>query len=571
MFFLSLLACLAVHLPCDESFFAKKAQAFLTIHDPQSALEEIDKGLTFFPESPSLQNLKITSHAEMLDEEEMFKAFEKAEEVISRKEEVLESLGWAVLKKGFLSDQYNVKMAALIGSFLTRQTPAVFHLLEALRDTNAIIRALAVQLSCQYGDELLKKEIIAMYQREKNYMVRLEILKAVGKIQIHSMRGALEDLLSEKQLTQEEKATIIHSLVELYDQIDEQSLAKLFASDRGSLRRLACELVLHFQYKEAYSSIKKALYDKRFDVRISALNCLALLYKECYSDEEYEEILTPLLSDSHPLVSITATWALFQKKPQKCTQNFEKWIFCDNPIHRRIAASALASSGKNGILLIVKFIKRSSDPYVLGNLAIGLMRVRQKTELSCTIIHDLLSRNSGKWMWQNVGNPIFQVFSPSSLRYNEQIPGYPEAVDQLVRLDLIHYLALMGDVKAEEVARQFLKNRQWGISGAAAALLMKEGSAESLDIIRSLAKSDDDGIRMQAALILAFILKDDSARAILKAMYEKSSYEKKAYIIEALGYIGHKDDVPFLYRACKEPFSLLKITASSSLIRSINH
>ena len=48
-------------------------------------------------------------------------------------------------------------------------------------------------------------------------------------------------------------------------------------------------------------------------------------------------------------------------------------------------------------------------------------------------------------MWDD---SLFHLLSPSKIRYIDQIPNYPKAIDSITRLNLLSLLAIMEDEKA---------------------------------------------------------------------------------------------------------------------------
>ena len=107
----------------------------------------------------------------------------------------------------------------LIGTFLTRDIRAVPVLLRMMRDSNAVIRSVAVQMSTAYRDAPLKNEIARLMNEEKVWMVRLEVIKAAGMLRMKEMAPKLKTLIQSEKTTYEERQFAIASLLEIYRRV----------------------------------------------------------------------------------------------------------------------------------------------------------------------------------------------------------------------------------------------------------------------------------------------------------------------------------------------------------------
>ncbi len=174
------------------------------------------------------------------------------------------------------------------------------------------------------------------------------------------------------------------------------------------------------------------------------------------------------------------------------------------------------------------------------------------------------------WMMDNRPNPLFQILAPSQVRHVDQIPNYPEAMDQMTRLNLVSQLVLVEDPRALEALKVFLKRKSWGLTGVAAGLLLQEGDETAMEVVRTLLDDKDPDIRLQACLVLAMFGRDESIVRDLQGAYAGADHDKKLHILEALGRIGSKESYSFLVSVLREPFPILRIAAASSLIQSIH-
>lgn len=248
----------------------------------------------------------------------------------------------------------------------------------------------------------------------------------------------------------------------------------------------------------------------------------------------------------------------------------ERWLGDLLPENRRLAASALAAVGSRGVELSVKMLGESKDPYVKANIALGLLGQRAKCQEAADFLVGFLAEEKRLWMMDKRLNPLFETLQPSQIRYNDQIPNYPEAHDQMTRLHLVSLLALVEDPRALSALKTFLQRKHWGITGVAAATLLHEGDDEALAMVKELVNDADANVRLQACLVLAMFGKDESVLRDLQGAYAGADHEKKLHILEALGRIGNRESYSFLVGVLNEPFPILRVAAAAALIQSVN-
>ncbi|MBX9743906.1 MAG: HEAT repeat domain-containing protein, partial [Chlamydiales bacterium] len=131
-------------------------------------------------------------------------------------------------------------------------------------------------------------------------------------------------------------------------------------------------------------------------------------------------------------------------------------------------------------------------------------------------------------------------------------------------------LAVVEDPRALDALKSFLQRKSWGVTGVAAATLLREGDEHSLEIVRELLKDQDPNVRLQACLVLAMMGRDETVVKELESAYSGASHERKLHILEALGRIGHMDSLHFLTSTLQEPFPILRICAAAALIQTVN-
>ncbi len=551
----------------------RRVQAHLLLDDLSSAFDEALHLAEEYPDSKAVGSVLVEVLAANGMEEDALDSWHRLsakypELLVDR--HLLEELSWGVLKKGLQSNQYGIRLTSLIGAYLTKDARAVQMLVRMLRDSNAMIRSVAVQMSTGYADAVLKDEIARLLKEEKVWMVRLEAIRAAGMLRMKSLVPRLQAYVMADKSTFEERGAAIEALVRIYDQISLPEWAKLAKSNRAGLRHLACVLAAHFALDETKDEIVRLIKDPHPDVRIAAINAFGLHYRKQMEVEEAKGAIELALKDSDPAVAITAAWAGILVQPAFGLSYMAEWLNDSLPEHRRFASAALAATGDRGVELACQHLKENGDPYVRANLAQGLLGQRIEVSACCDMLYDFLQNEKRMWMQDTRRNPLFSVLSPSQIRHNDQIPNYPEAIDHMTRLEMVSSLAIVEDSRALHALKSFLQRKSWGVTGVAAATLLREGDEQSLEMVRQLVKDPDPNVRLQACLVLAMMGRDETVIKELEAAYVGASHERKLHILEALGRIGHMETLNFLISTLREPFPILRICAAAALIQTVN-
>ena len=551
----------------QEDLMAKRVQAHLVIKDYQAACQEAYSALLFYPDSKSLWKAYLKALAKAGDEKNLFSScnqfFSKfPEERQSR--ELLETMAWAVIERGSNSSAPMIKIMSMIGALWSQDSKGIAILLKNLGDVNSLIRSVAVQLSSECADTSLKEAVYKIFKEENKWNVKLEAINAVGKMNIHEASVDLISLISHNRTTAEEKMAAISALVNLSDQMDRKQLHGLIQSNRAGLRLLACELMAHFEQVDDLDLLLPLLYDINAEVRANALQTIGFLRAETITGRAVNGIVEKFIFDPDPLVAISAAWVLTINSSNKGLEAFKHLVSHESQETRLLAAAALAATGKYGSFLIQEQFSSNSDKYVKMNLAMGLISQRNETKEACDCLYSTLFQEKEKWMWTEKG--LFRALTPSTVKYNETIPNYPEAVNQLARLEILNILAMMHYPKAQQAIKSFLQQKNWGISGLASTLLLTEGDEDAIQLVQALLQDPDQHVKVQAALILALWGQGESATNILLEAYSSVDRELKEMILEGLAKIGAPTTIPFLVEKLQEPSQSLRIIAATALL-----
>ncbi len=553
----------------------RRVHDHLLIHDVNEAVKEGKLYFSAYPESSRIHMAYLEALCFKGEEMEAFEQitsfFEKEVSEASRRQ-VSEWLAWGVLSKGENSPLLVIRLYSLLGAAFTQDARALPILLQELRGSNAFLRSLAVKLSASYGDEPLQVEILRLLKEEKVWFVRLEAIKAAGALRIKDAKEVLQGIITSSRSLIEEKAAANIALVSMYDQITKEELFQLSTSNRSGLRQLSSEIIAHLSLEEEVDSLTPLLKDASPYVRISAMNTLGLLRAGRSVDKEAFFYIQKNLLHPVPSISITAGWLAMLLGCKEGEQTLRRWVEGENLDAKRLAAAAIGTTGSLGVSLASERIGREKDPYTRVNLALGLIGQRKEVKGACEALFEVLSNSSRElWMWGGGENPLFRSLMPSEVRHIEQVPRYPQVVDQLTRLELLSVLSMLKHPKALEVVKGFLKQQHSIVAGTAAVTLLQEGDDSALALVKPLLKDPDDQVRVQAALILAMLGGDPSAIEVLKESYATARRDMKVHILEAIGHIGDPSAMEFLVEVLKEPFQGLRVVAASALIQCLYH
>lgn len=556
----------------EDVDISRRVYNHLIVHDINSASEEAQKGLQAYPESKSIYSAYIKTLAESGDEKKMLEVWKQFFALFPEEayhDELLETMAWGIIQKGADSPSPLTRVIALLVALFSRDIKGINILHANLHNQSNLIRGVTVQLSATNFDDKLRDEMLDLLQTEKNWQVRLEVIKAMGKMRHKQSKDMLEDILSDAHSHAEEKAVAIQSLVGMLDKVDRQYIEKLTQTDRAGLRLLACQAIQQFDCQDDLDLIYPLFQDPHPDVRKAAIMTLGILRTTHYRDEPVDAFAGQFLQDTDPSVAIAAAWVIMLNNPKKGGEALSQWFTHQNPDIRRLAVSALVASGKYGLPLIQEEFKTTSDPYVKMNLALGLISQRCQINEACQAIYQGISTIKDKWMWEE--NGPFLALAPSKIKHQDLIPQLPEATNQSTRLDILNILAIMKFDKAPQAIKAFLSDCTDDMTGVASALLLTEGDEDALQIVKDLLNDKDDKVRIHAALILALWGREESIIQLLQSKYPSSSRKQKEQILEGLGHIGSKSSLPFFVDTLNEPYQILRLISACGLIQCLNH
>jgi HEAT repeat protein len=554
-----------------EALFVKRIYAHLQIKDYASGCDEARQGLERFSKSQPIWQAYLKVLAKAGDEKNLLVNWNRYVSLFPEEREnhaLLEAIAWCIIEKGSKAQTPSIRAMATLAAFFSQDAKGVDIVDQSLRDPSAIVRSIAVKLASEMQDDKLRDQVLDLFKTEKSWNVRLEAIQAVGKMKINAAKPHLLALIADEKSAAEEKVAAIQALVTLLETVHHNEVKKLAHSDRAGLRLLACEVVASFDLMDDLEVIVPLVHDSHAEVRAAALQTIGILRKSPHTISAVK-LATSKLQDPDSTVAITAAWVLTLWEPQQGQRALEPWLSHELRDTRLLAAAALANSGNYGFPLTLRAFRQNTDLYVRMNLAMGMIGQRIHPQEACDGLYRGLTQAKERWTWEEKG--IFRYLAPSKVKHDEATPQYPEAVNQLTRLEILNVLAIMKYGKAQEAIKKFLQERNWGVTGLAAALLLTEGDEMAVDLVRNLLKDSNQKVRIQAALILSLWGGGEEALSTLEEAYPTVDRELKEHILEGILQVGAPESIPFLIDRLQEPSQSIRIIIAAAFLQCLYH
>lgn len=562
-----LIISLVVGLGVSANSSTARVYNFLLLKDYPSAVAEAKKNLVDDPESVEAYKALIRAYAQQGNDKDMIVVWQEYSQKFTSDENdigLLKDMSWGVIEKAAQSSLLQVRLIALLGAAMGNDVQTAGIVRRAMVSPNMVLREVAVQLTPRLWDEVLKDELKHMLTDEIG--VRLAVIQAIGELHMRSMTEELKDIVADKHVYPEERAVAIEALVNMWNDVARDDLLDLAKSDKMGLRMLVCELVALLDRYEDIDIVIPLLDDNSAEVRVAAIMALGVL--------QHQDSLTKIcsyLNDSDVYVAITAAWAVTILDPKQKGEQLLRWLNDANQKTRIYAAGALAATGDYGIDVAQKVIKENKDLFVKVNVALGLIGQRVDLSDASEIVYSFLKNNREKIMWERSDNSIFARIVPTQKRHVPMVPNYPEVVNQQVRLELFKILAIVGHPHAGAALKDFLRENTWGIVTLAAMAILQESDDNGLEVVGKLLEDEDKQTRLQAALLLAVWGHDRTAIKTLRELYDEVDREDQVKILEAIGFVGGKEEVAFLLEVFQNPSQMMRVVAAAALLQCVNN
>jgi HEAT repeat protein len=552
-----ILASILIAAVASPELAENKIRAHQTIHNVNGAVKEAEEAYRDWPHHRHLHQALIRSYALQGSISKMFSSWKSYTHQYADsygERDLIETMAWGVILQADDSAKPLTRAIALIAAALTDNIEGVRLIKKGMKDRNAFIRALSAKVAGNFHDRILKEQVVDLAFNEPIREVRIEALRSIGKMGIPKVRPYLEELISSNAVDEGTRLAAIEALVYMLDTLPREKMEELVRSPRKGERLLACQAAVVLGLKRDTDLIAILLDDPYSPVRCSAIEALGIFHAS------YQEKIRSLLRDPYPQVAIYAAWYLTLHGE---TGHLEPFFLRPEADWRYLAAGALASSGD---VVAMKEALRHQDPYVRWNAAFGLVGQRVFCADTCAALREALSEKK-RMMWQEKG--FLRYLAPSQHVHRADFANYPQAADQLLRLEILQTLAYLNDPQSHQATVAFLQKCVRELRGPGMTLLLTEGEEEGIDLIRACLDEKDPQVKISAALLLALWGRDPAALQTLYEAYDKAPRAMKEVILEGLGRVGDRGSIPFLIDQMNSSSSNLRLIAAASLLMTL--
>jgi len=541
----------------------KRIKAHLLLKDYQTAYQEA-KAAYDSDRSPAYLESLIVTFLKLGQESRALALFEKyLNEASLENTDFLEEVAFGLIESGMNSGNPQVRAISVMAAFHANDARGVAILKKGLSDRSAAVRSITIKLVAKMRDKTLQKEILEIIAKERLYDLRLDAIRATGTMKIQEAKEALIGIITRSG--DEARAAALEAYVNLDNTLRTEDLHQMAVSERAGFRALSDVVIAHLELDQELEIPLKHLSDSHQDIRAGALITLGRMVSSLrFPREQVLEKLGLLKFDER--TKIAALWLT-----TLLDGNADAFLECLKSPHAALrikAAAALAATGFHGRELIQKAYHACNCPYAKLNLAIGMIPLGIDEEEALATLKEALKSDE---RWAILEDPLGEAVVPSKLSSMKDALLTPESINQMVRLRLLNILAVKNDPDIVDMLRAFLKERRWGITGLASAMLLTEGDEEAKRSVATLLNDPDKKVRVQAAFVLAMWKSGDKAIDVLIEAYEGVDRELKMKVLEALGQIGSKRAIPFLASKLHEPYPTIRLAASLAIIQTIYH
>jgi len=527
-------------------------RAHIAIQDYEGACQEAEKADKTRP----VQEAYLAALSKNNDENKLLAVWKQYRTSREPSQEVIEDVAWGVLNQGITSSQPMIRAMGLVGASLSQDVRGVRLIKRATTDPCVFVRALAAEFAGHTRDLCLQQEMLRMFIIERDWQVRQAVIEAIGHMRIQGAAPHLRQRLTETDVTPEERLVLIEAIVNILDNVEDAELQYMASHERAGFRQLACLAIAHFNRTDKQDLLEKLVQDPRAEVRQLAYMAYGRL-----------RLPVPKREEREATTALFAAWAIMLEQPLEGQKRLRPFLQHANEEIREMALAALVRAGKYAFPLAEELFFSTRDPYVQINLGLLMMGQRQHTERASHLVFSALMNTSERIMWKQ--DKIFRYLTKSDLKHREGVPHYPDAVDQMTRLEILGQLAIVRQPGVQEALTQFLREKTWGISGIASLILLTEGDDSVLEAIAPLISHPDSKVQLQAAIVMAAWGQEEKALPMLTQAYATASRQRKEQILEALGSIGAKESLPFLMDRLDESYQTLRLIAAAGILQTL--
>jgi HEAT repeat protein len=476
---------------------------------------------------------------------------------------VLEEVAWASLQEGCRQGTLSQRVGALLGQMVTRDTRALPALHAALEDASPVMRAIAAQLVTLCWDAETSIRLEKRLQIEQQPDVRKALIRALGQC---GTPFSLQTLLEAVEKTDpQEQLAALESVSNHLGEVPVQIVETCLRHPRSGMRALGAHLALHLKKPVALNALINLMKDPQAAVRSAAWQSLASLNPGPMGWKKLIPFWEKIREERDPSIAAVAAGLALRHAPEQATPYLLEAIFGDHRKRGLQALQGVLKSGPAGLKILQDVAATHPDRLMRMNACVGCLAHRhQLSHHLAQLLEELQQLDERIMPLRSAG---LATIGPSEIGHVPGVANLPEAMDLMARLRLSHLIrAVGGPLPTEQLAR-WLDETRWSLSAASAQMLLSEGDAQAAQMVKNILDHANPKVRLQAALVLAIVGKDEEALEHLVQAAQTGDMEIELQVMDAAGSLGSRVFLPFLSKKLADPSPQIRQVAASSLLQ----
>jgi hypothetical protein len=568
LFFLCLFHCLLA----EDSLISYKEN----IGDLRGALLEVEKLLVESP-SQDLLEKKIKLLSETAGFQKTYRYWDQHRTDFELNEKtyrkILESICWAKLKEGFFEGSLESRRVCLIAAALQNDVQALIFISQGLKSQNQWMRNIAAQLSANYLDSNLWEQIKAMFSAEMPSEWMHIVINLVGKIPLKIWEGDLEKLVRDKNLSQGVYLSAIEALMSMQGDLQAEDLDRILEGRKEFDKNLfEAKALATFNLKPSSAQVLRLLEQNSEELVI--LTCRSLMLLDDFQIEsEVESKLRELQKGRLHSSLAVSSLLLLKKNDQTSRRMIKERLFSKK---QNAALLACAYAKLCGPLLLEEMkeaLEANVDIYVKANLVYSVFLLESEEKMPL----EKLSKNLAVVLDEGSFSPVSHFFPFVDVEvlvpygfYNSFASEDRTHQIQVSKLELLQLWASKDPKEAKKYLELFLSQLSLKNMHLAMELSLTEQLYNHDDLLKEMLDSENEKVKLEAAILLAHLRRDKEVIRLLHQSYEQVDYKRKFRILEALFAVAEKESWDFLESTLKEPYGQLSYIAAAGLLKSLS-
>nr|WP_236558943.1 HEAT repeat domain-containing protein [Chlamydia sp. 17-3921] len=471
---------------------------------------------------------------------------------LSKNRDIIEDLGLEIISSGIKHPSVTVRAMSILSTGLARDFRLEHILLQGFHDDSAIVRALSLQMSLQYGSENLKRAIEFLARNDDSVHVRMTAYKIAALLHIDSLASWLRTQATNGFLDGEERREALRALLRLTS----QPLEKYVFQENIDQALFICEMLRHQDYPKNSEEFSTLISISHPEVQEAVLLAALACRREISFDSEFIQSVRNLaISSPFPKVQLQAAAFLYLSKDPLGCRLLVEGLQSPSSTACEAASVAVCSLGVHGIPLAKDHVSSVISRKASANLAVLLLVSREDIETSGKIIADYLENPEMCWaikhfLWETQCN--LQI---------ETLPHYADMMKREIGRKLMHLLIVSHYSQAKAIATKFLIGQQQGWSFFS-SIFWEEGDEQTSE---SFISDVSFAAQFEGALAEFCQKKDFESLQTLLNFFSKSRWQDKLAIIEGIAFSENFEALPFLLECCFKETPSLRSAAAGAL------